>query len=155
MDSAHSEIEDYLSDQAFHKLLGWLNQQGRHRFTGLFMQTPEGMSNAVLYDREQPEQTRLETIIPLDSSYCSFVCQSEKIFMVMDAMNDPRTQVHPSRESVRSYCGVPIYQENGTLWGTLCYYAPDVQGVLPEQVECLVEVGKRLLATHQLTQAAS
>lgn len=147
--------EGPLSESTYAELLSWLNQQGGHRYTGLFMYTPEGMRSAYLYDRDQPQSLRWDSLIPVDASYCSFVCESKRTFLVVDAQLDPRTKAHPSRDAVRSYCGVPIYQEDGSLWGTLCYFGPDAKAVSPAQIDTLLEVGKRLRASHQLSAAAA
>ena len=38
------------------------------------------------------------------------------------AKPDARTAAHPARDVVRSYCGVPIFEAEGALIGTLCHY---------------------------------
>ncbi len=58
----------------------------------------------------------------MNASYCALVRTAGAPFAVSDALADPRVATHPKRATLRSYCGVPIFREDGSLFGTLCHY---------------------------------
>uniref|UniRef100_UPI0005927548 GAF domain-containing protein n=1 Tax=Zavarzinella formosa TaxID=360055 RepID=UPI0005927548 len=66
-------------------------------------------------------------------------------FHITDALNDDRVIGHPSREAVQAYCGVPLMDKEGKIFGTLCHFdfkpmpVPDGHVELMEAVAPLIE----------------
>lgn len=135
-------IQEKLAVGELYEALGLLNAQGEHRFTGLFACESTGFHNAFLYDRDQPETLKLDEVIPYEASYCQFTCTDQKTYIIVDASEDPRFEGHPSRYRFKSYVAVPIHNEDGSLWGTLCYFDTKANSVRLEQIELLEWVGK-------------
>ena len=115
------EIESALTAGRLHEALRLLNDRTRHRFTGIFRLDPPMMRNVALYDRENP-QLRLCGDIPLRETYCSIALETLSPVTIRDARIEPRVADHPARDSVLSYCGVPLLAADGRAVGTLCHY---------------------------------
>ena len=92
-----------------------------YRFIGIW-RFQDGKANAAVhFDRENPAVTTA-TEVPDNATYCCYVRDSRGAFMTAHAMLDPRTEGHPARKAVPTYCGVPIIEPEGRLLGTLCHY---------------------------------
>ncbi|WP_246938923.1 GAF domain-containing SpoIIE family protein phosphatase [Bacillus pinisoli] len=62
----------------------------------------------------------------LDQSYCSMVARDETPLLIKDAMNSLLVKDKKVTHlfSIGSYLGVPIFKDNGSLFGTLCALDP-------------------------------
>jgi GAF domain-containing protein len=101
--------------------LGYLVGLTDYRFIGIW-RFQDGKANAAVhFDKENPDVTSA-TEVPDTATYCCYVRDSRGAFMTAHAMLDPRTEGHPAREAVPTYCGVPILDPEGELLGTLCHY---------------------------------
>lgn len=52
----------------------------------------------------------------------AFVRHSDGTFTVSNSMEDVRLEHHSKRTIVRSYCGVPLHNEAGKVFGTICHF---------------------------------
>ncbi|HEX8373388.1 MAG TPA: GAF domain-containing protein [Chthoniobacterales bacterium] len=112
--------------QAFDKggprdALIFLNSLTNHRFTSLYRFDDEMLRNVVFYDSEHPDLEQCDDI-PVLASYCVFVRDSGATFMTLDTQCDERVSHHPKRNSVQSYCGVPLLDVDGKMFGTICHF---------------------------------
>lgn len=101
--------------------LMYLNSLTRHRFTSLYRFDVEMLRNVALFDRRNPDQPRCDDL-PVLASYCVFVRDAEATFRVDDSHADVRVADHPRRAQLRSYCGVPLLDECGSMFGSLCHF---------------------------------
>ena len=99
----------------------FLNSLTTHRFTSLFRFDGEVLRNVVFFDRENPEQGAVEDM-PVAASYCVFVRDGARTFTVPDAAGDARVDGHPKQPVFRAYCGVPLLDEQGRMFGTICHF---------------------------------
>lgn len=99
----------------------YLNSLTAHRFTSLFRFEDTQLRNVTFFDRENPEQASCDDL-PVVASYCVFVRDSSRTFAIDDARTDERLGDHPKRSSIRSYCGVPLLDEHGRMFGTVCHF---------------------------------
>jgi len=60
--------------------------------------------------------------IPVMISYCVFVRNRRSTFTIADSLQDDRVRDHPKRQEVQSYCGVPLRDVNGEMFGTICHF---------------------------------
>ena len=103
-----------------------------YRFIGIW-RFQDGMANAAVhFDKLNPSEVEAQEV-PDNATYCCFVRDSKGAFMTAEAMLDPRTEGHPARGMVASYCGVPIMDAEGVLLGTLCHY--DLEPRDPAQID--------------------
>ncbi len=114
-----------------------------YRFISIF-RFNDGMATSVVHvDREDLSLTQASEVSDT-ATYCCFVRNSGGAFVTADATTDWRTADHPARDAVRSYCGIPIFEPEGALIGTLCHY--DFVPRDPEQLnlELLLQVSSAL-----------
>ena len=102
-------------------MLTYLNGLTGHRFTALYRFDRDHLRNVYFFDRNRP---LMETCpdIPVMASYCVFVRDSNNTFVTLDSLADERVAGHPKRLEVRSYCGVPLVDDAGRAFGTICHF---------------------------------
>lgn len=114
--------------EALAQLLGMTD----YRFIAIW-RFQDGKANAaVLYDRENPGELHAQEV-PDTATYCCYVRDTRGVFMTANALLDARTEGHPARTTVPTYCGVPIMNPEGVILGTLCHY--DLVSRDPEQID--------------------
>ena len=115
----------------------------KYRFISIFRFKDGKATSCVHVDRENLGVTQAGEVADT-ATYCCFVRNAERAFVTADATSDPRTAGHPARDAVRSYCGIPIFEPQGELIGTLCHY--DLCPQDPEQLdlELLLQVSSAL-----------
>ncbi|TBR14584.1 MAG: GAF domain-containing protein [Lysobacter sp.] len=120
-----------------------LNSMTPHRFTSLFRFGGDTLHNVVFYDRENPDQERMDDI-PVAASYCVFVRDGRDTFVVPDATDDPRVEGHPKQPVFRSYCGVPLVDADGRMFGTVCHFDFHPRPGDPKTIELLEAIAPYL-----------
>lgn len=123
--------------------LALLNLSTEHRFTALYRFGGDTLHNLILVDRDNPSQTGMGEI-PMLASYCVFIRDASKPFSTADSLDDPRVAMHPKRNQIRSYCGVPLMDATGRVYGSLCHFDYRPLPVHPETVELLEDVAPAL-----------
>jgi GAF domain-containing protein len=145
------EIERLLSIGDVHAALRQLNQRTRHRFTGVYRLEPPMLRSVALYDRENPE-LHVGGDMPLNETYCSITAETQAPVAIDDARRVEVLRDHPARDSVLSYCGVPLTSDDGSRWGTLCHFdlrprivplneIPLMQRVAPAMLRAVASLG--------------
>ena len=125
--------------------LRFLNERTRYRYTGLYHVEPPMLRNVQLFDRENPLLNVSGEVTPLSETYCGIVWKTNTMVRVADALEDAHLADHPARESVLSYCGVPVRTASGLPWGSLCHF--DVRPrLLSAQESRILEVAAPLFA---------
>ena len=124
----------------------YLNSLTEHRFTSLYRFDGPTLRNITFFDRENPTVESCDDI-PVEASYCVFVRDLATSFMVDDAMRDARVSNHPKKATVQSYCGVPLLDRNGKMFGSICHFDFEPRSISDRDVE-LLEYMARLLQ-HQ------
>ncbi|MBD2025259.1 GAF domain-containing protein [Leptolyngbya sp. FACHB-711] len=131
--------------------LQFLNSISRHRFTAVFRFEGDILRNLHLIDRENPKIERCPDL-PVIESYCLFVRSAVKPFIVSESLEDDRVQGHPKQQMVRSYCGVPLLDENGELFGTICHFDFKPIPFTAEEAFLLDEIAPYLVRAIQDTE---
>ncbi len=129
--------------------LQYLNSLSQHRYTGLFLFDGNMLKNTFIFDRQSAFQT-LFPEKPASHSYCLNVKHSGQPFRVDNAPLDQRVQDHPSRDAVRSYCGVPLRDRDGTIFGTLCHFSLDPCHSKDEEIQMMQTFAGVLLESERL-----
>lgn len=142
-DAAFARFSEILGRSGARDALAFVLGLSDYRCIGIF-RFQDGRANAALhYDREQPQQLRAQEV-PDSATYCCFVRDTRGLFATADALADPRLATHPARDTVRSYCGVPILDPEGGLLGTLCHYDMVPRDPAQLDLELLVQVASAL-----------
>jgi len=103
-----------------------------YRFIAIF-RFQDGLATSVVYVDRQDLSATQAAEVPDTATYCCFARDRDTAFVTSDASADSRTQGHPARDVVRAYCGIPIFQPEGGLIGTLCHY--DLEPRDPDQLD--------------------
>ena len=116
--------------------LMFLNGLTSHRFSALYRFDDATLKNLVFFDRENPEQNSSPEI-PVLCSYCVFVRDSRHTFCVENSPEDARTIGHAKRLEIRAYCGVPLLDEYGAMFGSICHFNVDPRAISGDNVELM------------------
>ena len=117
-----SHFGELLHRNSPHAALAFLNARTRFRFTGIYRKDDETLRNVEIFDRENPALRGTGECVLLRETYCGIICRSVAPFATSDTRRDDRLTHHPARDTVQSYCGVPIRTPGGAVWGTLCHF---------------------------------
>ncbi len=115
------QLKTLLNDGDVRGAIIYLNGLTEHRFTSLYRFDNQTLTNVYFYDRENPTQKSTPDI-PIMASYCIFIRNSQSTFTTVESLQDDRLQNHPKQLEVRSYCGIPLLDENGKMFGTICHF---------------------------------
>jgi PAS domain S-box-containing protein len=90
------------------------------------------------------------TEAPRDSSFCTHAIEQDGIFVIPDALADPRFSQNTAvvgDPHIRFYAGFPLAVETGEKLGTLCVVDTKPRTLRPDQIKAL-EVLARQVMTH-------
>jgi transcriptional regulator with GAF, ATPase, and Fis domain len=91
-------------------------------------------------------------------SLCAHAMDVNDLFVVPDALADPRFAIHPfvaGPPFVRFYAGVPLMTAAGESVGTICVMDRVPQQVTPAQGDALRILGRQVMAQLELRRAAA
>ena len=123
--------------------LGYLNSQTPFRFTAVYRFDGLMLANLYLFDR-QTGLGRDSAVAKVSDTYCLWINETLSVVQMSDSLTDPRAESHAKREMVRSYCGAPILDQAGDLFGTICHFDFEPRGNSVETLPVLAEVGPML-----------
>lgn len=104
---------------------------------------------------------------PRDVSFCGHALLGDQIFMVPDALADPRFSDNPlvtGHPYIRFYAGVPLRIEDGTKLGTFCIMGSEPRVLDIDECEMLLDLAsmaeqelaaERLASVDELTRIAN
>ena len=150
---AVAEIKKILRNEGVRAALIFVNHLTEHRFSALYQFQNDILRNLYFYDREYPE-TETTDEIPVTASYCVFLRDSGLLFHTSDALRDERVRTHPKREQLQSYCGVPVLDSEGKLFGSVCHFDIKARVIADEDVDLMEAVALLLRDEPALRQAA-
>lgn len=132
-----AELQLVLSQEGLPGLVAALNADVPYRFTGVFVRDGGSLRNVALFDKTTDAAPLWEPF-PLVDSFCSLVLESSAPLVVDHAEKDDRSEVrqHRAVAIVQSYCGIPVFDAEGDVIGTLCHFdfAPRLSQVDLEQL---------------------
>lgn len=116
-----SKFSAILAGSGLSPAIRYLNSLTPFRFTGVYRCEGLDIVNILLFDREGdpvPEGSRSRGA----DTYCLWIQETLSVVRMSNSMSDPRARNHARREDVRSYCGGPIFDDAGSLFGTICHF---------------------------------
>lgn len=137
VDALAHDVERALEERGLTAAMALLNGRTRFRYTGVYRADPPRLRNICLFDRENPGLNVSGATTPLETTYCSITCATDAPFSTPDAGADERLAMHPARESVISYGGVPLRFPGGRAWGTLCHFDVRPRLLPPQELKAL------------------
>ena len=150
---AVAEIKTILRNDGVRAALIFVNHLTEHRFSALYQFHNDLLRNLYFYDREYPDVETTDEI-PVTASYCVFLRDSGLLFHTSDALRDGRVRTHPKREQVQAYCGVPVLDSAGKLFGSVCHFDIQPRVIADEDVDLMEAVALLLRDEPALRQAA-
>lgn len=140
---AFAQLKAALASRGLRGAVAFLNSLTSHRFTSLYRFNRAALQNITFYDRDNPEVESCEEI-PVEASYCVYIRDNGANFSVENSGTDERVRNHPKRQTVRSYCGVPLLDSRNELIGSICHFDLEPGRTTDQDVE-LLEYMARLL----------
>lgn len=133
---ALQQLKQVVTRDGVRAALGYLNQVAGVRYSALYRFDDVTLHNLYFVDRDDPS-VESTADIPVLASYRVFVRESGRRFTVDDSRSDERLGNHPKRRQIRSYCGVPLVDASGRVFGTVCHFDPEPVNVRAEDIELL------------------
>ena len=152
LDATVARFNEHLQQGGLHTALGYLNSWTRFRYTGAYRFAPPLLCSIEIFDRENPSLA-LSAQVAMDTTYCAIVGARERSLAVEDAANDVRVEGHPARAQFAAYCGVPLRDRRGMVFGTLCHYDPRPRIGSGDHIELLERVAPSV-ADYSLSRLA-
>ena len=152
-EAALVRIKAIVRNEGVRPALIFLNHLTQHRFSALYQFENERLRNIYFYDREYPEVESTEEIA-VTASYCVFLRRTGLLFHTSDALRDDRVRTHPKREQVQAYCGVPVLDANGKLFGSICHFDLQPRVISDDDVDLMEAVALLLRDEPALRQLA-
>jgi CheY-like chemotaxis protein len=145
-ESAEAALERLVAANDVAGLLAALNGHSTYRYTALFRFAQGKLDSVWTFDRTRGGVDAFPPDLPIGASYCTYVASAAAPFHVADSNTDPRVADHPKRETLRAYCGFPLFRADGTLFGTLCQYDEEPRPLEPSVIAEMERVATTLTA---------
>lgn len=138
--ASHAPAAGPSASKEVRTLLAKLNEATPCRYTSLLRVAESGNTLISIwsYDRQHPQVDPFPLGLPAHAAYCVMVQEARAPVAIEDASADPRVLDQPKKDQLASYLGVPLFRENGTVFGTVCCY-DDVPRTLDNTARIAVE----------------
>ncbi|QJR14855.1 GAF domain-containing protein [Usitatibacter palustris] len=145
-DDAVVKLRQVYASDGVRAAVVFLNSTTVHRFTSLYRFDGGTLRNITFYDRQNPHAEKCDDI-PVEASYCVFVRDLHSAFLVSDAPEDDRVEGHANRATVKRYCGVPLRDRDGKMFGSICHFDLSPGPISDRDVELLEHMASLLRPT--------
>lgn len=146
------QLRSALLETGIDGCLKCLNQPIEHRYTAVYRLHDDTLTNVGLYDKAGEVKPEYLASVPLETSFCQFVLR-DGVFATNDSGLDERLDGHPYKGVMMAYHGVPVRDQQGALYGTLCHFDL-VQRKLSDADFELLQQAATLIAPFLARQAA-
>ncbi|WP_159912506.1 guanylate cyclase [Pantoea sp. 18069] len=101
--------------------LAFLNARVPHRYTGIFRLHEGSLHNTFLHDKQGEIIPEFLQVVPLLDSFCHLTLR-DGLFTTHDSSTDQRLDGHKYKGVLLSYIGLPLLDNFGELYGTICHF---------------------------------
>lgn len=126
--------------------LAFLNARVPHRYTAVYRLDGAVLRNVHLFDKEGVVTPDFLETVPLQDSFCQFVMRDGG-FTCNDTAGDRRLDGHKYQGVMGSYHGLPLLDNHGELYGTLCHFDTE-RHALPDEEFALLQKVARVLPAY-------
>lgn len=123
--------------------LDFLNARVPHRYTGIFRLREGALHNIFLHDKLGELIPEFLEVVPLMDSFCHLTMR-EGVFKTHDSARDNRLDGHKYQGVLRSYIGLPLLDNRGDLYGTICHFDEQALELPEEEFEIFSKAAKLL-----------
>lgn len=134
------QFDAKLRSEGLWSAMRWVNAQVPYRFTAIFRFDGDMLRNVYLVDKLNPEITSCADQ-PIADSYCIYIRRASKTFSVEQALTDVRVADHPKRQSYQCYYGIPLFDRENRMLGTVCHFDTEPIRVTETVVSTLEVLG--------------
>ena len=128
MKSELRDFEEILHRQGTHSALKFLNQRVSHRFSAIYRLDKNDLNIVELIDKLDDAATVPASRVPFSQSFCEIAVR-EGSFKTSNSALDKKLDGLPNQGVLLSYVGLPLMQQAGNLYGTLCHYDTTEQNI--------------------------
>jgi hypothetical protein len=121
MSGVAGKFKMILNTDGLRAAMRWLNDGVPYRFTAILAFDGDTLRNICLIDKQNQNVTNCSDQ-PITQSYCMYIHRSGEPFGVDEASLDKRVALHPKRQSVQCYYGIPLFGSKGKILGTVCHF---------------------------------
>ncbi|APW39633.1 hypothetical protein RD110_22490 [Rhodoferax koreense] len=149
MDHQFFELErfkDTLKTGGLKAGLAALNDRVAHRYTAAFRFTGQSMRAVEFHDKAAEPKPDVFDEVPIGDSFCQFVMRNGQ-FRTGNSALDHRLNGHAYQGVLLSYHGVPLLDNAGELFGTLCHFDFSAEGMTDDEF-LFFQKAARLLPPH-------
>jgi GAF domain-containing protein len=139
-EAARSELKSVFNGKGLRRAVIFLNSLTDHRFTSVYRFDGPTLRSITFYDRENPEVDHCDDL-PVLASYCVFVRDLGAPFEVSHAACDERVNGHSKQRSIQRYCGVPLRDSDGKMFGSICHFDLNPGAIRASDVDLLEYLG--------------
>ncbi|RZJ04305.1 MAG: GAF domain-containing protein [Haliea sp.] len=126
--------------------LKFLNDRVPHRLTAIYRLSGAAVHCVHVYDKQGELTTDRMAVVPLGESFCQFAMR-DGVFLTDDTTADRRLDGNPNQGVVVCYHGLPLLDNDASLYGTLCHF-DFVPQALPDGEFDHLQQAAREIARH-------
>ena len=141
-----SDFRHVLDNGGLRAGLEWLNNRVPHRYTVVYRFDGSAFYGMVVVDKLKEPTPLLFKKVPLKDSFCQYSI-GEGVFRTEASLEDRRLDGHMHQANVQSYCGLPLTDPSGVLYGTFCHLDM-VPQVLNDEEYSFLESAVRVLGGY-------
>lgn len=116
-----NDFEEILRRQGTYAALKFLNQRVSHRFSAIYRLDKNDLEIVELIDKLDDAATAPSSRVPFLQSFCEIAIRDNGVKTSNSAL-DKKLDGLPNQGVLLSYVGLPLMQQAGNLYGTLCHY---------------------------------
>jgi GAF domain-containing protein len=138
-----ARFDDMLRREGVAAGLGSLNARVPHRYTAVYQLDAGKLKNLFLHDKAGETRPEYLAEVDLDVSFCQFVL-CDGFFLTENSSSDKRLDGHPYQGRMVSYHGVPLLDNAGELFGSLCHFDIEERGLSSVEFDFLQHAARVL-----------
>ena len=138
-----NDFEEILRRQGTYAALKFLNQRVSHRFSAIYRLDKNDLEIVELIDKLDDAATAPSSRVPFSQSFCEIAVR-EASFKTSNSALDKRLDGLPNQGVLLSYVGLPLMQQTGSLYGTLCHYDTTEQVINDDEFAFLQQAAELL-----------
>jgi len=147
-----ARLDDMLRREGVNAGLGALNARVPHRYTAVYRLDGGKLKNLFLHDKDGQARPEYLAEVDLGVSFCQFVLR-DGFFLTDNSSHDARLDGHPYQGLMVSYHGVPLLDNAGDLFGSLCHFDIEERGLSNDEFDFLQQAA-RVLPGYVVTRSS-